>query len=556
MTARHLLTWLMRLARIAVILLSAASRVHAAPARQAEGRTLALDVLFTSDMHGHIDRGAATFLNPEFPPPLGGGASAATYIARVRAEAAPEKRPVLLFDCGDIFQGTPLGAHTQGATIIEWMGHMRYDAATFGNHDFDLGRDNAERLARMAAFPVLIANLYDRATGERVPWAKDHIAIEADGVRIAVLGYITESTVYMAFEKNIAGLEFRPVGQQIQADVDRVRAEGADLVFVLLHHGLPYRFDMETEYLRMLAREAADSLQHPGMDAMELAHVVRGVDIIFSGHTHQGYDRPWQDPRTHTLVAEPYANGSSLGHLTLDIDRPTRSLTGYRTHFDRGALLTLLEDEVWPDTTEAAWIAPRVAEAEQGLEVEVGRTRGPLLRGSADDGLMGFVMADAYREALDAEFAIQNTGGVRADLSPGVITERDLLAVSPFGNQMVLANVPGAMLRGLIEDRLAGRGGGLFISGGRVRYDPSRPDHERLVEFTVGEAPIDTTRTYRVAMTDYLAEGNSGLSRLRSLPPEAFLPAGMTDRQALSNYIRRHPLLEAKNDGRWSRVAR
>lgn len=552
MTARHLAL----VALAALVLACAAPAAATAPASTGRGRTLALDVLFTSDLHGHIDRGSATFLNPEFPPPLGGGASAATYIARVRSEAARAGREVLLFDCGDLFQGTPLGAHTQGAAIIEWMGRMRYDAVTFGNHDFDLGRDNAERLARQAPFPVLAANLYQKETGARVPWARDHVVIEVDGVRIAVLGYITESTVNMAFEKNIAGLDFRPVGDQLQADVDRVRAAGADLVFVLLHQGLPYRLDVETEYRRMLAREAADSLRHPGMDAMELAHVVHGVDVVFSGHTHQGYDRPWQDPRTHTLVVEPYANGSSLGHLTLDVDRPTRSLIGYHTHFERGALLTLLEDEVWPDTSEAGWLAPKVAEAEKGLEVEVGRTRGPLARGSADDGLMGFVMADAYREELDAEFAIQNTGGVRADLSPGLITERDLLAVSPFGNQMVLARVPGAMLRDLIEDRLAGRGGGLFISGGRVRYDPSRPDRERLVEFTIGGAPIDTARVYRVAMTDYLAEGNSGLGRLRSLPPESFMPAGMTDRQVLSSYIRRHRVLEVTNDGRWSRVAR
>lgn len=541
---------------LALLALALALAGPAAAAKPTADGSIPLEVLFTSDIHGHIDRGAATFLNPEFPPPLGGGASAATYIARVRAEAAGDGRRVLLFDCGDLFQGTPLGAHTGGAAIVEWMGRMRYDAATLGNHDFDLGRDNTERLARMAAFPVLVANLHDRATGARVPWVRDHVVVEADGIRIAVLGYITESTVNMAFERNIAGLEFRPVIDQLQADVDRVRSAGADLVFVLLHHGLPYRLDVESEYRRMLEREAAGGLRHAGMDAMELAHVVRGVDVIFSGHTHQGYDRPWQDPRTHTLVAEPYGNGSSLGHLTLSIDRGTRSLIGYRTHFDRGALLTLLEDEVWPDTTESAWLEPRVAEAERGLEAEVGRTRVALTRGAADDGLMGFVMADAYREELEADFAIQNTGGVRADLAPGPITERDLLAVSPFGNQMVLARIGGAMLRDLIEDRLAGRGGGLFISGGRVRYDPSRPDGQRLVEFTIGGAPVDTARVYRVAMTDYLAEGNSGLGRLKALPQESFLPAGMTDRQVLASYVRRVKALETRNDGRWSRIGR
>ena len=121
---------------------------------------------------------------------------------------------------------------------------------------------------------------------------------------------------------------------------------------------------------------------------------------------------------------------------------------------------------------------------------------------------------------------------------------------------MVLARIPGGLLRDLIEDRLAGRGGGLFISGGRVRYDPSRPDGQRLVEITIGDAPLDTARVYRVAMTDYLAEGNSGLGRLRTLPQESFLPEGVTDRQVLASYIRRVKVLETKNDGRWSQVGR
>jgi 2',3'-cyclic-nucleotide 2'-phosphodiesterase (5'-nucleotidase family) len=76
------------------------------------------------------------------------------------------------------------------------------------------------------------------------------------------------------------------------------------------------------------------------------------------------------------------------------------------------------------------------------------------------------------------------------------------------------------------------------------------------VEFTVGGAPVDTARVYRVAMTDYLAEGNSGLGRLKSLPQESFLPEGVTDRQVLASYMRRVAVLETRNDGRWSRIGR
>jgi 2',3'-cyclic-nucleotide 2'-phosphodiesterase (5'-nucleotidase family) len=513
-----------------------------------------VEVMFTSDIHGHIGQDRATFLNPEFPPPLGGGATVATYVARVRREAAQAGRRVLLLDSGDIFQGTPLAAKTRGGAIIEWMNRMGYDAATLGNHDFDLGRDNAERLAGLAEFPMLVGNLVDRATGAAPPWLKDRLDLEVEGVRIVLLGYITESTVEMAFEKNIAGLEFRPIIDVLPGAVERARADGADVVLVLLHHGLPYRLDTETEYRKMLEREARGELRRPGMDAMDLARAVRGIDAIFAGHTHQGYDRPWQDPVTHTIVFQPYANGSSLGHVTLMIDRASRGLIGYETHFDRGALLTLSEDEVWPDAEEARIIDRQVAEAEAGLDVVVGRTRVALESGPADHSLIGFVMADAFREELGTDFAIQNTGGVRGTIPAGPIRERDLMTVAPFGNQMVVARIPGGVLRGLIEDKLAGRGGGAFISGGRVRYDLSRPDGDRLVEFQIGGEPVDTLKTYTVALTDYLAEGNSGMGRLLDLPAESFMPAGFTDREVLTRWVRRLGTIEPTNDGRWTRV--
>ncbi|HOE91988.1 MAG TPA: multifunctional 2',3'-cyclic-nucleotide 2'-phosphodiesterase/5'-nucleotidase/3'-nucleotidase, partial [Candidatus Cloacimonadota bacterium] len=71
---------------------------------------LKLDILYTNDIHGGIDRIAATFMNPEFPPQLGGGASAATYIKEVRKLSDGKKRESFLFDVGDFFQGRPIGS--------------------------------------------------------------------------------------------------------------------------------------------------------------------------------------------------------------------------------------------------------------------------------------------------------------------------------------------------------------------------------------------------------------------------------------------------------------
>jgi 2',3'-cyclic-nucleotide 2'-phosphodiesterase (5'-nucleotidase family) len=59
--------------------------------------------MWSNDVHGGIDRAQATFMNPEFPPQLGGGASAATLIKQVRNNSG-QKRSNLLLDIGDFFR--------------------------------------------------------------------------------------------------------------------------------------------------------------------------------------------------------------------------------------------------------------------------------------------------------------------------------------------------------------------------------------------------------------------------------------------------------------------
>jgi 5'-nucleotidase/UDP-sugar diphosphatase len=517
---------------------------------------ISLEILYTSDIHGHLAHDDATFLNPNFPPPLGGGATAAAFINKRRDLAQAAGRPVFLFDSGDLFQGTPLGINTKGVAIINWMNDMDYTAACLGNHDFDLGWQNADTLVKLANFPILGANILNAKTKKTVDWVDPSpVWLDAKGVKIAVLGYCTETTANMSFGKNIEGIEFEPVYEAMQKDVKKVRAEGADLVFVLMHAGLPYKPERDNEYRRMIDREKAGGLPHYGMNAMEIAHMIWGVDAIFGGHTHQGYDQPWEDPRTHTLVFEPYANGSSIGDVTMKIDPVTKTLVGYDTHADRGALITLFEDEIWPEQAQKEVIQAEVSKAEAGLDKVVGRTDVLLQRGSPNNALMGFVVADAYRTVLNADFAFQNTGGVRADISPGPITRRDLLTVSPFGNQMVLVNMKGSLLKAILEDKLTGQGGGIFISGGKVRYDLSRPDGDRIVDFTIGGQPFDPDKTYKVALTDYLAQGNSGMWRLRDqLGSEDILYTGYTDLDVLTKYVEEHSPLAPTNDARWVKI--
>lgn len=512
-----------------------------------------IDIIYTSDIHGHIDQQAATFMNPQFPPMLGGGASAATYIKHVRAEAEAAGRGFLLLDSGDLFQGTPIGVHFEGKAVIEWMNSMGYTSATLGNHDFDLGWERTRGLVETARFPILAANVFDTRTNQPVDWLKDMVMVEAAGVKVAIIGLITEETVRMSFARNLEGLAFKPVEEMLPELVRKARSQGAQIVLLPVHAGLPYKPTMQQHYREMIAAEARGEFPHP-YEAMDLAHYFTGVDFMFAGHSHQGYDTPWEDPVTHTVVLEPYGNGSSVGHITITYDREAKTVLGYETHQDRGALITLFEDEFWPDQGVAEVIGEQVAEAEKGLDEVIGETRVNLQRSDPEKGLLGGLVADAIREFVRADVAIQNTGGVRADLAPGEITRRNTLAVLPFGNQMVVATVKGEFLKRLLEQKVGPYGPSLFVSGVTLEFDPTRPPGERILSFKVGDAPLELEREYKLGLTNYLAEGNSGMTLMREVPPDGLLYTGTTDREALEQYIKDHTPLNPKSIARWARI--
>ncbi|MDZ4805675.1 MAG: bifunctional UDP-sugar hydrolase/5'-nucleotidase [Candidatus Eisenbacteria bacterium] len=513
-----------------------------------------IDIIYTSDIHGHIDPQKATFLNPQFPPPMGGGASAATYIKKVRAEAEKAGRGFLMVDSGDLFQGTPVGMHFQGKSVIEWMNSVGYTAAALGNHDFDLGWKITEELVRTARFPLLCANLYTTGTNERVDWVKDMVIVEVAGVKTAIIGMVTEETAKISFAKNIDGLTFRPLHEMLPTKVEEARAQGAQFILFPVHAGLPYKPNLASVYRDMIEQEARGE-RPTEYEAMELAHYVPGVDIIFAGHSHQGYDQPWEDPVTHTLVVQPYANGSSVGHITVQFDRRLGKMIGYETHHDRGALVTLFEDEFWPDQGIAETIGAQVAVAEEGLDEQIGETRVNLQRGDADRGNLGALVADSIREFTGSNLAIQNTGGVRADIAPGPITKRDCLSVLPFGNTLVEAKVTGEFVRRLFEQKVGRYGPSLFISGATIEYDPTRAEGDRITSLIIGDKPLDPNTEYTVAMNNFLSEGNSGLSLIREVASESFRFTGYTDREALERYVATHSPINPKGESRWVRVS-
>jgi len=505
-----------------------------------------LIIFYTNDLHGGITEQEADFLNPDFPPILGGGAAAANLIFQARKQAEINGNIVLVLDAGDIFQGTPVGTKTEGQAIIEYMNDVKYDAVSAGNHDFDLGKETFINLTKSANFPILSANIIDKNTNEVFSYIKPYTIIEKEGLKLGIFGLSTEATEQMSFPDHIAGLDFASELPAAKKAVKELREKGVDLVIALVHTGLPY--DTEEGFAELKELKQQNVQKQSYLNAMELANAVEGIDILFGGHIHKGYQQPWEDPENHTLCFQNYGNGGNLGMVTINIDRATKSISGYDLPGRDGGLLLLTNDEFAYDKDIYNSIKEKQEKVEQGYDDVNGTTYYALTRSSQGDSPMSNLICDAMVEATESDFSFTNFGGIRAEIKSGAITPRNVFKVLPFGNSIVVFQMKGSFLKKLVEEKLAASNRGMATGGGKIQYDKSKPENEIITSFIIQGQPLDPEKTYRVATTDYLAEGNSGFALLAEIDETKIARTGIILRVAVTEYIRKHSPLKIKTE--------
>ncbi|MDD2596677.1 MAG: bifunctional UDP-sugar hydrolase/5'-nucleotidase [Candidatus Cloacimonetes bacterium] len=518
---------------------------------------LRLDIMWSNDVHGGIDRAQATFMNPEFPPQLGGGASAATLIKMIRSWHTPQRQSLLL-DVGDFFQGRPVGTVTKGKAVMDYMNYIGYDAMTIGNHEFDILQDDLEETVELANFPILTCNVIDERTG-KIPWyAFPYTVVNRMGLRIGILGFTTTDTEKMSFPENIRHIKFLDEKESVTKYVKILREEElVDIVIVLGHAGLPY--DVEPTYLSRYDAKGnplyAERTAHWGWDAQEIAREVEGIDLFIGGHMHRGVPKPWIDPYTHTMVIQGYAYGSNLGLITLTIDPETKTISGYESPALReGSMITLFEDQFIPDDKAMEMIEAQVAIAEKGMDEVVGYAGVHLSRTNVDaQSPMGNTIVEAMKYMVNADFSFLNLGGVRAEIKSGPVSYRNIFEVMPFDNMVVSFKCNGEFLRRIIETRVEGSRAGLIVAGVNVIYSKKRPNFDRVTSLKIGGEPWDPNKIYTVVTTDFLMQGNAGLNMLMQVPEEDITYHQINLRDAIVHYFKENSPVNTKIDDRWER---
>ncbi len=509
-----------------------------------------ITILFTNDVHGGIARTEATFMNPQFPPKIGSGPALAYYVNELREQAEAEQFGVLLIDEGDFFSGTPVGSKTAGKAVIEFMNSVSYDILTVGNHEFDKGLVELKQRAEEANFPFLGANIVNE-NGDVVSFLKPYIIKEMFGIKIGILGITTATTPSMSFPEHVKGLTFLPEIATAKKWIPIMKEEGTDIIILSTHTWTPYERDKEAVKLHeALKRGEFPDDNKIGAPGMEVAVSVPGIDLMFTGHVHKGFPKPYEDPINHTLIFQNYGNGTNVGQVNIYIHKDTKTLAGYDFAVDQSAIITLMEHEFWIDTAIDSMIEARVAVAEKGFDEVIAILPFPLRRSNEGQSVLGNLLCDAMVWKSGADVAFSNYGGLRSDLEAGPLTYEKLFRFLPFGNHITIFAMTGEELHALIEDRVSGNSRGMLASGLEVVIDKRKADRERVNILTIQGETFDPEKTYKIAVSDYLAEGNSGYGCLTTLGEKYRNNTGIMMREALRDYIVEFGTI-ASIDSRW-----
>lgn len=418
----------------------------------------------------------------EFMPSAdsGGLAGIKTLIDRERA-AHPDA--ILTFG-GDLLSPSVASHLTKGAHMIDLLNRMSPAASVPGNHEFDFGPQVLRSRMAESRFPWLVANVRE-TDGQPFCTARPTLMIDRNGLKIGLFGILTAQTGFLA--SGTGDIRFDPEIDAARAAVAALREQGADLVVALTH------LDLEQD--------------------LALVRQVKGIDLVLGGHDHHAI----AIEAGATLVVKAGHDAVYLAAVDMTVEhgdgKPAKvRADGWRLLSTRGVAgaADMVEISQRHANDVGAALDEPLAQVTAPLD-----SRQEVVRGT--ESTWGNFVADCLRDALQADIALINGGGLRGNrvYPPGTTLSRaDVLREMPFGNTIVLIELSGADILAALEHGIAKAPAlaGRFpqVSGLSFTYAPQAAPGQRLRNTTIAGAAIDPSRRYRVATTDYLTGGGDG----------------------------------------------
>ncbi len=488
-----------------------------------------------------------------------GMAARKTLIEEIRAEVAADGGESILLSGGDINTGVPESDLQDARPDFIGMNLIEYDAMAVGNHEFDNPLTVLEMQRKLANFPMLAANIYKKEVDEDgketlTRYFEPYKIFDINGLKIAVVGFTTKDTAILGNPQFIGDLVFTDPAEEAKKVIEEIKASGeADFIFATTHMG---HF-----------ADGQSGSNAPGDVALARALPAGDLAAIIGGHSqnpvcmsadYKTYDdafKPGSDCRPDmqngTYIMQAHEWGKYVGRADFEYFDGKLHLASYnlipvnlKVKNDDGVRV-LVGEEITPDATVREILRPYQEAGQAKLDEPIADTTAKLEGDRAvvrnQQTNLGHFIATAQKESQDADFAVMNSGGVRASIEGPTVTYRDVLTVQPFGNEVYKATMNGADVTKYLNTvavKQVGSGAYAQLVGLEMTVDCTAS----TVDVTsIGGEDYAADTMYSFTIPSYNAAGGDGYPDLVSgtdFPSlKLVTTAGLVDEAVLKAYI-------------------
>ncbi|KEY21679.1 5'-nucleotidase [Bifidobacterium longum subsp. longum 17-1B] len=537
-----------------------------------------INLLNFNDFHGRIDKN----LTVPF----------AATIKQLKGEYPDSS---LLLSAGDNIGASLFNSSVQqDQPTIDVLNALGVKASAVGNHEFDQGyADLTDRVigkegARNAQWDYLGANVYKKGT--TTPALPEYSIQEVNGVKVGIIGAVTQETGTLVAPGGVKGIEF---GDPVEAvnrvakqltDGDESNGE-ADVIVAEYHEGAASNEDDATAKPTLDEQKAASPVFKKIVDDTDAA-----VNVIFTAHTHMKYS--YTDPaHNNRPIIQTGSYAANIGQVVLTYNTATGAVSydksgntavqvasqpadkndpHYNDYAEYNDGLLAAANPTVAKVRDIVYQALKVAD-EKGSE-KVGKVSADITTafkdGKRDDraseSTMGNLVADALLDSLKgedrgaAEIGVVNPGGLRAEFcksgtndactldADGNITYAQANAVLPFLNNLWTTTLTGAQFKEALEQQWQTNADGSTPSRAYLQlglshnvsytYDPDAAQGHHITSVTVNGEPLDLKRNYRIGSFSFLLEGGDNF---RAFAQGANTKdTGLVDRDAWIDYLK------------------
>ncbi|MCM3745299.1 bifunctional metallophosphatase/5'-nucleotidase [Sporosarcina luteola] len=430
--------------------------------------TKKITIFQQNDTHGCLDAHDEFYWQGNAPvlKRAGGLARISKYVKDVKKQL----KNVLFFDGGDLFHGTLPLVKSKGEALIPILKEMELDGFVPGNWDFAYGKKQLKKLVGELPCSTLACNVFEDDTQE--PFLTPYKIYELTGMNVGVIGLTYGHEKETMPESFTNGLSFTLGVEEVSGIVEAI-LDKVDLIIVVSHLGLP-------------------------LD-VKLASLVKGIDVILSGHSHDRVINPIDVEGT--LVVQAGSNAAFLGRLDLTVEGASI------THYEYQLI------DVHENMQEDPHVAELVNTALEPFSKEIneiaGVTNTLLHRMSLEQSPMDKLITDAYLHSYDCHIAFSHGWRYGPPMAAGPLSIFDLYSIIPTNPNLFTVEIEGQALRKTLEKNLEmvfsanpfkQKGGYILRSSGlSMTYKPYNPKGHRIQTLHVGGRELDDHATYKVA---------------------------------------------------------